>query len=156
MTSICSIDETMAAILGHHTAGKKEELIPILREIQNALGYLPAETMRKVSDFLDLTPSRVFGVATYYADFSLAPEAKKIVRVCHGPACHLTGAKRVLDAMETRLGIHPGENSADQEYRLEETTCSGACAQAPVIEINENTYGHMTVQKVQQILSDNK
>ena len=151
-----SVEETVTGILGHHAAGKKEELIPILREIQNALGYLPTETMRKVSDFLNLTPSRVFGVATYYADFRLAPEAKKIVRVCHGPACHLTGTKRVLDAVETKLGIHPGENSADQEYRLEKTTCSGACALAPVIEINENTYGHMTVQKVQQILSDNK
>ena len=156
MTYTCSVEETMAGILGHHTAGKKEELIPILREIQNALGYLPTETMKKVSDFLNLTPSRVFGVVTYYADFRLAPEAKKIVRVCRGPACHLTGAKRVLDAMEAKLGIHPGENSADQEYRLEKTTCSGACAVAPVVEINENTYGHMTVQKVQQILSDNK
>jgi NADH:ubiquinone oxidoreductase subunit E len=152
----CSVEETVTGILSHHAAGKKEELIPILREIQNALGYLPAETMRKVSDFLNLSPSRVFGVATYYADFRLAPDAKKIVRVCQGPACHLTGTKRVLGAVESKLGIHPGENSADQEYRLEKTTCSGACALAPVMEINENTYGHMTVQKVQQILSDNK
>ena len=151
-----SVEETVTRILGHHTAAKKNELIRILQETQAALGYLPIEAMKKISDFLNLTPSKVFGVATYYADFRLAPEAKKIVRVCHGPACHLTGAKRVLDAMETKLGIHPGENSADQEYRLEKTTCSGACALAPVVEINENTYGHMTVQKVQQILSDNK
>jgi NADH-quinone oxidoreductase subunit E len=152
----CSVEETVTGILGHHAAGKKEELIPILREIQTALGYLPTETMRKVSNFLNLSPSRVFGVATYYADFRLTPEAKKIVRVCHGPACHLTGTKRVLDAVETKLGIHPGENSADQEYRLEKTTCSGACAMAPVAEINENIYGHMTVEKVQRILSDTK
>ena len=151
-----SAEETVTRILGHHTAGKKEELIPILREIQNALGYLPIETLRKVSDFLNLTPSGVFGVATYYADFRLAPEARNIVRVCQGPACHLTGARRVLDAVESKLGIKPGENSANQEYRLEKTTCSGACALAPVVEVNENTYGHMIVDKVQQILSDTK
>ncbi len=152
----CSVEETVTGILGHHAAGKKEELIPILREIQNALGYLPAETMRKVSDFLNLSPSRVFGVATYYADFRLAPEANKIVRVCQGPACHLTGAKSVLNAAETKLGIKSGETSANQEYKLEKTTCSGACAQAPVVEINENTYGHMTAQKMLQILPDTK
>lgn len=148
-----SVEETVTRILGNHTA-KKDELIPILQETQAALGYLPIEAMRRISDFLNLAPSRVFGVATFYADFRLAPEAKKIVRVCQGPACHLTGAKRVLDAAETKLGIKPGENSANQEYRLEKTTCSGACALAPVVEINESTYGHMTTDKVQQILPD--
>jgi NADH:ubiquinone oxidoreductase subunit E len=149
-----SVEETVTRILGNHTAAKKDELIPILQEIQAALGYLPIEAMRKISDFLNLTPSKVFGVATFYADFRLAPEAKKIVRVCQGPACHLTGAKRVLDAAETKLGIKPGENSANQEYRLEKTACSGACALAPVVEINENIYGHMTIHRVQQILPD--
>jgi NADH-quinone oxidoreductase subunit E len=151
-----SVEETVTRILGHHTAAKKNELIPILQETQAALGYLPIEAMKKISDFLNLTPSRVFGVATYYADFRFTPEAKNIVRVCQGPACHLKGAKRVLDTAETKLGIKPGENSANQEYRLEKTTCSGACALAPVVEVNENTYGHMIVDKVQQILSDIK
>ena len=156
MTCTCSVEETMVGILGHHTAGKKEELIPILREIQNALGYLPTETMRKVSDFLNLTPSRVFGVATYYADFRLAPEAKKTVRVCQGPACHLAGGKRILEGAEQRLGIKPGESTADKGYGLGITTCSGACALAPVVEVNENTYGHMTPDKIKQILPDAK
>ncbi len=151
-----SIEETVNTILGDHTAARKDELIPILRETQAALGYLPVEAMRKISDFLNLTPSKVFGVATFYTDFRLAPEAKRIVRVCQGPACHLNGAKRVLDAAETKLGIKPGENSANQEYRLEKTTCSGACALAPVVEINENTYGHMSIQRVQQILPDSE
>jgi NADH-quinone oxidoreductase subunit E len=156
MVCTFSVEETVTKILGNYTTAQKDNLIPILKETQVALGYLPIEAMKKISDFLNLNPAKVFGVATYYADFRLAPEAKKIVRVCHGPACHLTGTKRVLDAVESKLGIHPGENSVDQEYRLEKTTCSGACALAPVVEINENTYGHMTVQKVQQILSDNK
>ena len=112
--------------------------------------------MRKVSDFLNLAPSRVFGVATFYADFRLTPEAKKIVRVCQGPACYLKGAKRLLETAETKLGIKPGENSADQKYRLEKTTCSGACALAPVVEVDDTTYGHMIVDGVQQILSETK
>ncbi len=156
MICACSVEETVTKILGNHTTAKKDDLIPILRETQAALGYLPIEAIRKISDFLNLPPSRVFGVATFYADFRLAPEAKKIVRVCQGPACHLTGAKSVLNAAETKLGIKSGETSANQEYKLGKSTCSGACALAPVMEINENTYGHMTVQKVQQILSDNK
>ena len=156
MICACSVEETVTKILGNHTTAKKDDLIPILRETQAALGYLPIEAMRKISDFLNLPPSRVFGVATFYADFKLAPEAKKIVRVCQGPACHLTGAKRVLDAAETKLGIKIGETSSNHEYKLDKTTCSGACALAPVIEINENTYGYMTVQKMQQILPDTK
>ncbi len=156
MVCACSVEETVTKILGNYATAKKDNLIPILKETQAALGYLPIEAMKKISDFLNLSPGRVFGVATFYADFRLIPEANKIVRVCHGPACHLTGAKSILNAVETRLGIKPGETSANQEYKLEKTTCSGACALAPVVEINENTYGHMTAQKMQQILPDNK
>lgn len=156
MISACSVEETVAKILGNHTTARKDDLIPILRETQAVLGYLPIKAIRKISDFLNLAPSRVFGVATFYADFRLAPEAKKIVRVCQGPACHLTGGKKILQGMETQLGIQPGQTTSDKEYGLGTTTCSGACAQAPVVEVNEKVYGHITLDKVKQILSDAK
>jgi NADH-quinone oxidoreductase subunit E len=156
MICACSVEETVTKILSNHNTAKTDDLIPILRETQAALGYLPIEAMRKISDFLNLPRSRVFGVATFYADFRLAPEAKKIVRVCQGPACHLAGGKKILQGIETQLGIQAGQTTGDREYGLGTTTCSGACAQAPVVEVNEKTYGQITLDKVKQILSDAK
>ncbi len=137
-------------------SGQSRDLIPILQETQGKFGFLSVEVMREIARFLRLPESRVYGVATFYADFRLAPEAKKIVRVCQGPACHLAGGKRILEGVGTELGIEPGQSTGNKEYGLEITTCSGACALAPVVEVNANTYGHMTLDKVKQILPDTK
>ena len=149
------IKEQTKVILSSYS-GEKNDLIAILREVQEKFGYLPKEAMQGIARFLGLAESRVYGVATFYADFRLAPGARKMVHVCQGPACHLAGGKRILDGVEAQLGIKPGESTGDKEYGLGITTCSGVCALAPVVEVNENTYGHMTPDKVKQILHDTK
>jgi NADH-quinone oxidoreductase subunit E len=142
-------------ILSHHK-GEKGDLIPILQEAQESFGYLPAEVMRRIAKFLRLPESTVYGVGTFYAQFTFIPTGRNKVRVCRGTACHVRGGARILREVEKQLGIKPGETSADMEYSLETIACFGSCALAPVMVVNKNVYGRMTTTKVAQVLAENK
>ncbi len=154
MTCACAEQDTITRILAGHTAVKKDELIPILQETQEKLGYLPAGAMRKIAHFLDITPGEVFGIATFYTQFRLVPSGKNRVTVCRGTACHVRGGSRILKEVEQRLGVKPGETTQDMEYTLETVACIGACALAPNITINNDVYGQLTTKKVGEIFSD--
>jgi NADH:ubiquinone oxidoreductase subunit E len=134
--------------------GDKGDLIPILQDAQESFGYLPEGVMQKIAKFLRLPESVVYGVSTFYAQFTFIPTGKKRVKVCRGTACHVRGGARILREVEKRLGIKPGETSADMEYSLETIACFGSCALAPVVVINKNVYGRMTTTKVEQILAE--
>ena len=134
--------------------GESGDLIPILQEAQERLGYLPREVMQKIAKFLRLPESTVYGVSTFYAQFKLTPTGKRIVKVCRGTACHVRGGARILREVEKQLGIKPGETTDDFEYSLETIACFGSCALAPVIVIDKNVYGRMTTTKVGHILAD--
>jgi len=131
--------------------GKKEELIPILQQAQQAFGYLPEPMMKKIAKFLQLPESTVFGVGTFYAQFKLVPSGRNIIRVCRGTACHVRGGARILRELENHLGIKPGESTTDLEYCLETVACFGACALAPVMLVNDKVHGRMTKAKVKEI-----
>jgi NADH-quinone oxidoreductase subunit E len=139
-----------------HYKGEKGDLIPILQEAQESFGYLPAEVMQRIAKFLRLPESTVYGVGTFYAQFTFIPTGRNKVRVCRGTACHVRGGARILREVEKQLGIKPGETSADMEYSLETIACFGSCALAPVMVINKNVYGRMTTTKVAQVLAENK
>ena len=132
--------------------GEKSELIPILQRIQREFGYLPEEAMSHVAEFIGEEESRVFGVATFYAQFKLIPTGRNTVRVCRGTACHVKGGARILREAQKRLGIKPGESTPDLEYALETVACIGACALAPTMVVNDDTYGQMTTKKVMEVL----
>jgi len=132
--------------------GEKSEVIPILQQVQQALGYLPQSAMKRISDFVRVPESTLFGVATFYAQFKLNPTGRNIVRVCRGTACHVRGGSRILKEVEKRLGIKPGESTPDMEYALETVACIGACALAPTMTINNETHGEMTAKKVAELL----
>jgi NADH-quinone oxidoreductase subunit E len=134
--------------------GDKGDLIPILQDAQESFGYLPEGVMQRIAKFLRLPESVVYGVSTFYAQFTFIPTGKKRVKVCRGTACHVRGGARILREVEKRLGIKPGETSADMEYSLETIACFGSCALAPVVVINKNVYGRMTTAKVGQILAE--
>ncbi len=136
--------------------GKKEELIPILQQVQQAFGYLPEPIMKKIAKFLQLPESTVFGVGTFYAQFKLVPSGRNIIRVCRGTACHVRGGARILREVEKRLGIKPGESTPDLEYSLETVACIGACALAPTMVVNNETHGQMTTKKAAEILDQFK
>ena len=136
--------------------GESGDLIPILQEAQGRFGYLPRGVMQGIAKFLRLPESTVYGVSTFYAQFKLTPTGRKIVKVCRGTACHVRGGARILQELETQLGIKPGETTDDLEYSLEAIACFGSCALAPVIVIGDNVYGRMTAAKVRQLLADIK
>jgi len=131
----------------------RDNLVPILQEVQQKFGYLPEEAMQEVADFLRLSNSTVYSVSTFYAQFKFTPPGKNTVKVCLGPACHLRGSAVICDEVEKRLGIKPRETTGDLKYSLETTACSGACALAPVVEINDKVYSQMTRAKVRRVLA---
>ena len=131
--------------------GEKQELIPILQQVQQAFGYLPEPIMKKIAKFLQLPESTVFGIVTFYAQFKLVPSGRNSIRVCRGTACHVRGGARILREVEKKLGIKPGESTPDLEYSLETVACFGACALAPVMVVNDKVHGRMTKAKVKEI-----
>ena len=137
-----------------HYKGDMQELIPILQETQSQFRYLPAAAMREIARFLRMPESTIYGVSTFYAQFKLTPLGKKIIRVCRGTACHVRGAAKVLAEIEKQLGIKAGQTTEDLEYTLETVACIGACALAPTMTIEGETYGKMTTKKVAEVLGD--
>jgi len=140
-------------ILGHYPPDSNR-LIPIMQEAQETFGYLPAEVIHGIANYVGVPEVRVFGVATFYAMFKLKPTGKKIVTVCRGTACHVRGGARILTEVERRLGIKPGDTTPDREYTLETIACIGACALAPTMVVNKETYGEMTIKKVTEMFGD--
>ena len=96
--------------------------------------------------------SRIYGVATFYAQFHLTPRGENIIRVCQGTACHVRGAAKIVDALKEQLGIEVGETTEDLKFTLESVACIGACGLAPVIMINNDTFGRLTPEKIKEIL----
>jgi NADH-quinone oxidoreductase subunit E len=133
--------------------GKKEDLIPILQQVQQAFGYLPEPAMKRIAKFLKLPESTVFGVGTFYVQFKLLPTGRNIVKVCRGTACHVRGSAQILAEIEKQLGISAGETTPDLEYSLETIACFGSCALAPVVVSNDKVYGRMTGSRMGEILN---
>ena len=130
---------------------KKWGLIPLLHEIQGLVGYIPPEIIPRIAEVLDLFPSQVQGVISFYSQFYTEPRGKNIVRVCRGTACHVRGGKTILKLVKQELGLQEGETSADMEFTLETVACIGVCALAPNIVINKDTHGHMNPKKVSRV-----
>lgn len=129
-------------------------LMPVLQGIQDEYGYVPKPTIALVAERLNIYPSQIFGVLTFYAQFHLKPRGRFIIRVCVGTACHVQGASRIVETFFDKLHIGHAETSADLRYTFEKVACLGACGMAPLAMVNDATFGSMTVQKVQAILAD--
>ncbi len=147
------MEEQLNGLLSSYK-GKKEELIPILQRVQAELGYLPEEAMLEIARFTGVPESRVYAVATFYAQFRFTPIGKYHVMVCRGTACHVRGAPRILNEIEKQLGIKEGETTPDMEFSLETVACIGTCGLAPNMVVNKNTYGRLTTKRISEILAD--
>jgi len=130
------------------------KLVPILLDVQAGIGYLPEEVIAAVARFLDITIGQIYAVASFYTQFRLTPVGRHRVTVCRGTACHIRGAPDILRQIEEEIDIPEGETSEDLEYTLESVACIGCCALAPVIKINEDVHGEMTMQKVGGVFAD--
>lgn len=131
---------------------QKGALMPILQGAQLLYGYLPIEVQTIIARELGIPLAEVYGVVTFYAQFTLNPRGKYNIGVCMGTACYVKGAGDVLERIKERLGLEPGGTTPDGKFSLEATRCIGACGLAPVMTINEEVYGRLTVEEVDQIL----
>ena len=129
--------------------GQKGSLIPLLQDMQEALGYIPEEAIKWVSQRLEIPESRFFGITTFYAQFYLTPRGKNIVTACSGTACHVKGSERIINALRRGLDLSDGQDTTgDNEITVEKVNCVGACSIAPVVIINKKVYGKTTTDKV--------
>ncbi|SDM11819.1 NADH-quinone oxidoreductase subunit NuoE [Halarsenatibacter silvermanii] len=135
---------------------KEKHLIPILQEAQEEYDYLPQDALRRIAGHLDLSMSEIYGVVTFYTQFHLQPRGEHIIQICTGTACHVRGAEEIVREMEKELGISSGETTDDLKFTLSTVACIGACGLAPVIMINEETYGRLTPDEVPEILNQYK
>ncbi len=135
------------SVLSQHQA-RREELIPILQDVQESLGYLPKEAMRRIARFVHVPESAVYGVATFYAQFRFTPIGRNHIMVCRGTSCYVRGAPRILEALEKQLGIKEGQTTPDMEYSLETVACIGACGLAPCVMVNRRVEAAMSPRKI--------
>jgi len=154
LTDMADLKEVMGSIF-RERRGQRGELIGLLQAVQAKLGYLPAEAMMAIARFARVPESQVFGVASFYAQFRFTPVGRKRVMVCQGTACHVRGAPKILEEVERRLGIKPGETTPDMEHSLDTVACIGACALAPTLMINKETHGKLTQKKVTELFQKN-
>jgi NADH-quinone oxidoreductase subunit E len=130
----------------------RENLIPILQQIQEAFGYLPSKAMIEVARFLNIPEIDVYSVVTFYNQFRLTPPGKHSIRVCMGTACHVKGGHITLEAWQRRLKIGPGETSPDREFDLDTVACVGCCAMAPVTVVDKKVEAKADPTRVDGIL----
>jgi NADH:ubiquinone oxidoreductase subunit E len=133
--------------------GKPGSLIPVLQQAQDVCGYLPHAVQRYVARGLNMSPSVVFGVATFYSFFTLVPRGKHVIRVCLGTACYVKRSEEILDKIKDELELDVGEVTRDKKYSLEAVRCLGACGLAPVVVIGQDTYGDVAATKVMEIVN---
>ena len=132
----------------------KGSLITILQKTQDIYGYVPMDAVYRIAERTGLTPAKVLGVATFYSQFRFTAVGKHLIMVCKGTACYVNGAERIIDAISEELGIGNNETTADGLFSLSIVSCLGCCSLAPVMMINEDTYGSLTPDKVKKILRE--
>ena len=128
-------------------------LIPVMQKAQELFGYLSFETMQLISDRLNVPVAEIYGVATFYALFSLQPKGDNVISVCTGTACYVKGAADVLNAVKYTLGIEAGETTPDGKFSIQDTRCLGCCGLAPVMTVNGEVFGRLTPADVPGILA---
>ncbi len=131
----------------------KSRLMAVMQDAQEIYGYLPMEVQEMIAEGMDVPLEKVFGVATFYAQFSLSPKGKYDISVCLGTACYVKGSGELMDALTEKLGIGADECTADGRFSLTACRCIGACGLAPVLTVNEDVYGRLTKDDIDGILA---
>jgi NADH:ubiquinone oxidoreductase subunit E/CheY-like chemotaxis protein len=147
------VERLMAELRGEFT-GRPDEVIPMLQMVQRGLGYLPENALEEIARLTGRSAAAVFGTATFYEQFRLAPVGRHIIRVCRGTACHVKGSDRILQEIRHRFALSPGETSPDRQFTLETVACFGSCAIAPVVVVDDSVKGRMNPVSTCQSLAD--
>ncbi len=142
----------VSEVLGKYQDRSRENLIPILQDVQEVFGYIPKDSISQIGEFLNLPSSKIYGVATFYNQFKFSPPGKYHIMVCRGTACHVKGSAAVLDALQKELKIGPGQTTKDGLFSLEVVACIGACGLAPVIAVNGEFHAKLKVKDLPGII----
>jgi NADH-quinone oxidoreductase subunit E len=134
--------------------GAPGELIPLLQSAQDHFGYIPRRAISYISSVTGISESDIYGVITFYSQFRLQPMGKYVVRACAGTACHVSGAKTIIETIEDELGIEVGDTTEDGLFTLNTVACIGCCSLAPVIMINDDTHGKLTPSSLRRLLRE--
>jgi NADH:ubiquinone oxidoreductase subunit E len=145
--------DKMDAIIDKHR-NEKWGLIPLLQEVQELCGYIPPESMDIIAEAMNMFPSQIQGVITFYSGFALKPKGKYVLKVCRGTACHVKGSRSILRLMQKELNLSEGETSPDYQFTLETVACLGACFLAPTMMINRDYFGKLSPTKVTSVLGE--
>jgi NADH-quinone oxidoreductase subunit E len=152
VTAVAATAETIIA--AREDTLTRDQMIPLLQEIQTAEGFLSPEAMFAVANALDTPVSRVYGVATFYNQFRFAPLGEHVVEVCRGTACHVKQSLALAQHLKRRLKLRDDGNSADGRYTVVSVACLGACSIAPVIKLDGEFYGHLTTERLDALLDE--
>ena len=149
-----SVDLSLLNDVLEHYADVKGSLITILQKTQEIYGYIPIDAVYHIAERTGSTPAKVLGVATFYSQFRFQAVGKYLIMLCKGTACYVNGAERIIEAVKEELGIGDNETTEDGLFSLSLVSCLGCCSLAPVMMINEDTYGTLPPDKVKKILRD--
>ncbi|MBI4648671.1 MAG: NADH-quinone oxidoreductase subunit NuoE [Bacteroidia bacterium] len=141
------------SILNNFTSKEKGSLIPMLQAVQKEVKYISGEAVDKISKYLKISPSHIYGVATFYSQFKFNPPGRNSIKICLGTACHVQGGDFLLSTLKVQLNISPGETTEDLRYDLERVACLGCCAIAPVVSVNDEIHSKMSVIKLKEVLN---
>ena len=153
------LDEVIQRLVQHHGA-RRAEVIPILSEINETFGFIPAEALGKIRRLINtpeeglfLADSHLYATASFYSMFSLKPMGRHVIRFCESAPCHVVGAREVIEAIQDHLGISVGETTQDNEWTLLTTSCIGVCSVGPVFLVDDDIHGNVTPERVPEILA---
>jgi len=148
-------EQELKDVIGKHK-DKIGELMPVLQAAQDIYGYMPEEVQKMIAEGMGVSLSEIYGIITFYSQFSLTPKGKYKIHVCMGTACYVVGAGQILERFERELDIKDGEVTSDMMFSIDGVRCIGACGLAPVITINEDVHGRINEGMVPEILSKYK
>jgi NADH-quinone oxidoreductase subunit E len=145
---------TVEEVVTGHGPITMDSLIPVLQDVQTESGYLSDQSMEEISALIGLPVSRVYGVATFYKQFRFAPLGEHVIQLCRGTACHVKGSLSIADHLRRRLRLKGDGNSPDGKFSVITVACLGACSIAPVVKMDGEFHGHLTVQKLDALIDE--
>jgi NADH:ubiquinone oxidoreductase subunit E len=139
-------------ILKKYKQGKREDLIPLLQEIQEDLGYLSEEAFIKTGNFLGLSTTKIYGLATFYDRFRFIPSGRIQIRICHGTSCFLNGSQAIINKIKDETGVLPGQTTRDGNFSYDIVSCMGGCNNGPVINVNGEYHSHIKAEQLPELI----
>jgi len=136
--------------------GQNGSAIPILQDIQNIFGYVSPQMLERAAEFSGIPVAELFSIVTFYAQFRMEPIGENLIQVCHGTACHLAGAEKITESLQFETKATAGGTSPDGLFTLEKVACLGCCSLAPVLTINQETYGRLAPDKIKKLIKETR